>query len=296
MENRIDVIMDKIVPLIFGRSNCPEYPSGLTRLDDILWGFKRTETYIIAGRPSQGKTSLSLFLAWQLMMNSQKKVSFFSLEMGKEQIGERLLAMAVGVDNESMMKGSVSASDKYRIEEFISRIKQMELYIHDDIGFKWEDMEKHLKEQKPDIFFVDYVQMITPVGGKQEREVYGEYIKKAKTLAKTYNIPIVINSQINRSSQDHDPTEIPKMHQLKGAGTLEENPDGVIIVHWNWRNGALTKEGQDYPKNEYQIYVAKNRNGKTGTVTVNYIPEHYKFSDMKPSIWDGGQNGRQGND
>lgn len=283
MAEKIKDIMIRIMPKITTRSNVAEYPTGLTKLDDILWGFKRTETYIIAGRPSQGKSALSVYIGWYLSNACNKKVALFSLEMSKDQLGERCLALACEMNNEDIQRGGLTPEKIEVLNNYLDDGTDPDLRVADEDGFKFEDIENYIKANNPDIVIVDYVQMISPKKGLQEREVYGEYTREMKRMAKLYNIPILINSQINRGGEGTDPKEIPKLSSMKGSGTLEENVDGCLIVHWNWRLGAKKKDSEgndvDYPKDEYQIYVAKNRNGRTGVATVSFIPEWYKFKN-----------------
>lgn len=277
MAEKIKDIMIRIMPKIVARSGTAEYPTGLFRLDEILWGFKRTETYVIAGRPSQGKSALSVYIAWHLANAHNKKVSLFSLEMSKDQLGERCLALATETNNEDIQRGALSQDTITLINTYLDDHTDPEFSVEDAQGFKWQDVEKHIIEATPDMVIIDYVQMVSPKANMQEREVYGEYTREMKRLAKKYNIPIIINSQISRAGEGQRPEDIPKMSCLKGSGTLEENVDGVLIVHWNWRLGAKKPDGSEFPREEYQIYVAKNRNGRTGTATVSFIPEWYKF-------------------
>lgn len=277
---KIKELLKSIESNILNRDNVPEIPTGLTDLDNLIWGFKRKETIVIAGRPSQGKSSLSLFLAYKMAQLGRFKVAVFSLEMGKEEIAERFLAMATHTNNEHIMKGALSEEGKQVIHEYITDVADIELYIHDDIGFKWQDVEKYIVEEKPDILFVDFIQMITANQGQTEREAYSEYIRKAKIFVKQYNCCIVLNSQINRNPDIHAKIpDIPKMSELKGSGALEEGSDKVIICHWYWKYHAKKEDGSEYSKYDYALYVAKNRNGRTGLVQVIFVPENYNFKD-----------------
>jgi replicative DNA helicase len=274
---RIKELYSNVVSKILERPKEPEFTSGLPSLDNLLWGFKRGETAVIASRTSQGKTSFSLFLAYNLALQ-KKKVAFFTLEMSKESLAERFLAMVNRIDNEKILKNQLDEIDIENIKAKIFSFLDLEFYIKDDIGFSWRQVEEYIKKEKPDIVFVDYVQMINSTNQVNERLAYSEFVRQSKILAKVYNIPIILNSQVNRQAvEEKTSPDIPRLQNLKGTGVLEENVDVVLILHWAWKYARKVSEEDKYPKEEYTIWVAKNRNGRTGMVNICFIPEYYWF-------------------
>ena len=267
-------ILVNLVPELIKRDSKPQISTGLKDLDNIMWGFRRGEVTIVAGRPSQGKSALSVFFAYECA-KQDKKVALFSLEMNKEDIAERLLAMTCTVNNRNISRGQMTEGEKAQLVSYTDTLPELPLYIHDDLGFKWEDVEDYLDNEKPDMLIVDFVQMAAEKMGMQERQVYSEFIRKCMVLAKQYGCSIILNSQINRKSEDGRSTpDVPRMSELKGSGALEENAHKVLIVFWPHRVGIA-----DVSVEDYIISVAKNRSGPTGNITVNFYAQYYSFKD-----------------
>lgn len=280
--NNFKTIAKAVYAEMLTRDNKPEMPTGLKALDNLLWGFKRGQTTILGGRTSQGKTALQLFIAHSLA-DQGKKVAIFSLEMTKEENVERLLSTQTGINNETMMRGMLTNEQKETIKTAIDFIPDDNgLYIHDNIGYEWGQVEKYVKENKPDIIFVDYVQMTSAENEKDERLVWSQYTRESKRMAKQYNMAVVLGSQIGRKGVTDKYGDIPALQHLKGTGVLEENADVVMIVHWWWKYKAEKDEiGTPYGINEYAIFIAKNRSGRSGVANVLFYPETYKFTDIK---------------
>lgn len=269
---KVKEIALKIKDSLINRPKEPELPTGIDSLDDICWGLHRREVTVIAGRPSHGKSMVATQIAWHLATKKNKKVTIFSLEMTKESLVERIVVMNCEIDSELILKGKTTENDKIKITEFIEEIPDgLSLEIEDGMGFTFGQIEAYIKSCKPDVIFVDYIQIIAQNPKQTERETYSEYTRQVKLFAKKYNIAIVLVSQANRESEQTK-DKMPKLSTLKGTGTLEENPDMVLILYYPYKDD-FTKKTYDY-----KILVAKNRNGRTGLVTVSITPEYYKIT------------------
>ena len=276
---KIKQILTNIQKNILNRSDRPEMSTGIGSLDEIMWGFKRGESVVVAGRTSMGKTSFMLHCARHLAKQG-KKVIFISMEMSKETIAERFLVMENRIDNEKILKANFTAEEKRKLMDSILFMDDIDFNIQDDLGFKWEQIKAHVLSVKPDIMFIDYIQMIPHIAGKNERESYSEYVRMTKEIAKQNNICIVLGSQVNRNAVEDKIPDIPKLHQLKGSGTLEENVDCVLLCHWPWKyKYSMKEESANLNPHEYLIDVAKNRNGRVGVTKIEFIPEWYTFRD-----------------
>jgi replicative DNA helicase len=269
LDYKVKKILGIVSEEVFKRTDTPDLPTGITNLDNMIWGLKRKELTIIAGRTSHFKTALMLQIAWNLADNG-KKVAIFSMEMSKEAICERLISNHCGVTSEQIERNQIDEVTKKNIRSFVEYMPDIEFYIHDDRGFKFEDIEEYCKVQKPDVLFIDYIQMISAMGG--EREAFGEYCRKMKVYSKQYNVAIVLGSQANRASVAEKIPEAPRLENCKGSGVIEENPDVVLMVHYPYKYDNMAN------REEYQIVVAKKRNGRTGHITVKIEPQYYRIS------------------
>jgi len=289
----IKSLSGEVLKDILSRSSTPEFPIGLRDVDDILWGLKRGKIHCVAGRTSMGKSSVMFYMANHLIKLG-KKVGFLNLEMTNREIIERMFCMDCGISNAKMIKGSLSEEERYALEEYIGTMPEEHgLVTQDRLDGDWGDVgniKKFVHTNKIDCLFLDYIQMIRANPNQQERIQLGQFSVDLDRLAKEYNIPVVYGSQMNRASVEAN-DEIPRLTGLRGSGVLEENAHAVMIVHWYWKAMMKRKDGSEYAPSDYAIYIAKNRGGRTGLATVNFMPECYNFSDrqktVSETIWEG---------
>jgi replicative DNA helicase len=243
------------------RSDKPTYPTGLKTLDDLLWGLHKKELLIMGARTSQGKSSLALQFALSLASQGQK-VAYFSLEMSKEQLVERMIAYHTRINNRAIRHGLAKIQLRQHYDSLRKYSQGLKLLI-DEGGYQFEEIVEVCELLKFDFVFIDYIQMVSMKGYRSKLEAIDEYVRKFKELAKVLDFGGIIVSQVNREGADHM-----GIQHLKGSGTLEEHPDTVLLMEWDW--DAKT----------YTIRVEKQRHGECGKVEVCYEPEYFAFSDI----------------
>ena len=250
----------------------------LTELNEKLWGIKRQKITLIAARTSVGKSTFALQIAYDLAL-SGKRVLFLSLEMTVEDMLERLFCYENRINNQDLMRGKFSYYQE-KFTRFSAEIKKLKFVFSDCIGKNWEEVDKLISNltSKPDALFIDHINAIKIVGNG--KEAIDGYLTNMVRIAKHQNIAMVLCCQINRDNQKDD-DKTPQLHELKGSGNLEEMADIVILLHWPYK---YAKEDQDISKNKYVVIVGKNRNGPTGYIDVNFIPEWYAFTDQQKEI------------
>lgn len=260
----ISEILETVLKNIEERGSHPTYSTGLKSLDDVLWGLHKREVLIMGARTSQGKSSLALQIAINLAMQGQK-VAYFSLEMSKEQLVERMIAYHTRINNRSIRHGLA----KIQLKNYYASLRKfsqgLKLLI-DESGYSFDDIVDICEVLKFDFVFIDYIQMVSMRGYKSKLEAIDEYVRKFKELAKVLDFGGVIVSQVNREGVGSMGIE-----HLKGSGTLEEHPDTVLLLEWNW------------DKHEFLIRIEKQRHGECGKVYVNYEPEYFTFTDLASS-------------
>lgn len=256
------------------RQSSPKYPTYLTDLDRLIWGFHKKELMVIGARPSQGKTGLAMQLAFTCA-DSGHNALFISLEMSKEAIVERLFCNVTRTNNLLLREGKLPEEvKKSRIPIFEKMIDTLPLLVVDKWGYNFTDVETLIKEMspKPDIVFLDYIQLISQGKYYSKMTAIEEYFRKLKELSVIYDFSMVVLSQIHRIEEKRRPT----MDELKGAGALEEHADTVLLLYWIKRN-----EYDHADINEFEINIAKQRHGPVGIVKVNFYPQYYYFQDRK---------------
>ena len=243
----------------------PEYPIGLREIDEILWGMKKSELTVIGGRTSVGKSDMALYISRQLADIGQRVV-YFSLEMSKEQILQRLFSSICRVDNR-LLRGDTAKKevDTHRVvfEDWIENIK---LLIDDEYGYVYKDMVEVCEIIKPDFVIIDYIQMISTKGFRNKLDAIEEYVRMLKQLAVKMNMGVVLVSQLNRTAVGN-----PTMSAMKHAGVIEEHPGIVLTLNWDWE--------KDPP--EYRVNIEKNRYGEVRhNIKLNYLPQYSDFKEV----------------
>lgn len=250
-----------------------KFATGLQDIDNVINAIRKKRLYVVGGRTSIGKTSLMCNFAFNLA-DKHAKVFFFSLEMSKEEIVQRFVCMGTGITYGLFELDYLVKELELGFDSFKKIIEDYNMIVVDSFGYHFNDLANFIKAlaPKPDVIFIDHIQMASSIGYKSKYEAMSEYIRKLKELAMTEDIAIVVASQINRTAGE----DRPKASQLKESGTIEETADCIFLCYWPYLYGT----SED--KNEYYILIAKNRFGRVKPnegVRVDFQPAAYKFNN-----------------
>lgn len=247
---------------------------GYRGVDRMLGGLKPEDLIIIAGRPSMGKTAVTLNIAINTAVMSNAKAAFFNLEMGKQQILERMMSITTEINMESIKNGKLKDENWDQIVNASSKLIRSNIRLYDKL-FTLNSIKaecKKLKMQKGlDIVIIDYLQLIE-MGGKAENRnmEISKISRELKLMAKELEVTVVALSQLSRapeSRREHRPL----MSDLRESGSIEQDADVVAFLY---RDGYYNKD-TDSP-DDIEFIVAKNRNGEVGTVKLRWKPECQK--------------------
>ena len=215
---------------------------------------------------------MALQIAWDVAKQGFQ-VYFFSREMSQESLIERLFCNLAMVDNRDMLYKPMQFKDKF--EQFRELIKNIKFIITDSIGVNIDNLYQAIEDlPQADMIVLDYIQTVRGLG--KRREVLDDYIYKFKEICSEKNMVGLMVSQINRGSEQTEGKR-PQLYQLKETGSLEESVDCALLVFWEHYYDA-TK-----PFNDYEITIAKQRNGATGLLRVKFYPQHYRFEEFEKS-------------
>jgi len=255
-------------------------PTGFSELDDMTHGLHPGQLVILAARPAVGKSTLALDIARNAAIKHNKPVIFFSLEMGRAEIAMRLLSAESRIYLQSMRKGSLSDNDWSRIASVRGEINSAPLYIDDSPNMTLVEIRAKCRRLAKlvglEMIVIDYIQLMTS-GKKVEsrQQEVSEFSRALKLLAKELGVPVIAISQLNRNSEKSE-NKKPELSHLRESGSLEQDADVVVLLH---REDIGNKEHER--AGEAQLIVAKQRNGPTGTIVVNFLGQFSKFEDMK---------------
>lgn len=257
-------------------------PSGYKSIDEMTGGFQSGDLIVFAGRPSMGKTAFALNLCLNFAKTG-KKVLFFSLEMSKEQLVQRLLSTESGIDLKSLRTGNIRESDWDLILEAAITLSGLEVIIDDTpsasiLDIKSKSRKIFAKEKGIDIVIIDYLQIIEVPKGvsvvRSRNEEIGFVSRSLKSLAKELNLPVIVLSQLSRSVEKRVDKR-PILSDLRESGSIEQDADIVAFLYRDEYYNPNTDK-----KNIIEIIVSKQRNGPVGTVELLFKKEIGKFESI----------------
>ncbi|MHC4645773.1 MAG: replicative DNA helicase [Planctomycetota bacterium] len=256
--------------------------TGYHELDDKTCGLQNGEMIIVAGRPSMGKTSLALNIAEHIGVVDKIPVAIFSLEMGRQQLAERFLCSASGVDAQAVRKGMLTTEDYEKLVEACGALSESPIYIDDTSTLTPLELRakaRRLKSQH-DIrcIIVDYLQLMHLGTGRVEsrQQEIATISRYVKALARELNVPVVMLSQLNRAPEGREGHR-PRMSDLRESGSIEQDADVVILLH---REDYYHRGEGDYQENNTaELIIAKQRNGPTGNVPLIFREKSTRFEN-----------------
>jgi replicative DNA helicase len=257
-------------------------PTGFKDLDAMLAGLQRSDLFILAARPSMGKTALALNLAQNIALKTDESVLIFSLEMSKEQLVDRMLATESGVDAWALRTGNLSDTDFEKISHAMGSLSEAPIYIDDTPGITVSDLRTKSRREahkRPiGVIIIDYLQLMSGGGkyggdGNRVQEI-SEISRGLKSVARELNVPVVALSQLSRSVESRSP-QIPQLADLRESGSIEQDADVVAFIY---------REDYYNPDSERQsivdIFIKKHRNGPVGKVELYFDRQKQRFRSL----------------
>ncbi len=269
--------------------------TGFAQLDEMTGGLQPGELFILAARPSMGKTALALNLARNVAVDSRKKVAVFSLEMTTRSLVMRMLSSEAQVDFAAFRSGLISTDAHSRLIESAARLSEAQIWIDDTGSASILEMRakcRRLKSQHGlDLVIVDYLQLARGDRNTQSREQeISEISRGLKGLAKELDIPVMALSQLNRGPESRKEDKRPMLADLRESGAIEQDAD---IIGFIYRDVVYNKETEF--EDLAELILAKQRNGPTGTVKLEFVGKYAQFRDwpLSDDPYDGSQGGGQ---
>lgn len=282
LENILSDSFERLDELHKDKGTIRGIPTGFKDLDNILAGFQRSDLFILAARPSMGKTALSLNLAHNVAAKSGQPVLLFSLEMSKEQLVDRLLAAEAGVDAWNLRTGNLTDADFEKIGHAMGALSEAPMYIDDSPGITVSDLRTKARREahkRPlGLIIVDYLQLMSGGGrysgeGNRVQEI-SEISRGLKGIARELNVPLIAISQLSRSVESRSP-QIPQLADLRESGSIEQDADVVVFLYREDYYNPDTER-----KNITDIFIKKHRNGPIGAIELYFDREKQRFRSL----------------
>ncbi len=268
-------------------------PSGFERLDETTAGWQKSDLIIIAGRPAMGKTAFALSIVKNIAVDYQAPVAFFSLEMNKVQLVNRLIANVCEITGNKILSGQLTDDEWKRLDSKIRLLTGAPIYIDDTPGLSIFELRtkarRLVREEKVKLIVIDYLQLMNANGmrfGNRQEEV-STISRSLKGLAKELNIPIIALSQLNRVVENREGNgsegKRPQLSDLRESGAIEQDADMVILLHRPEYYGLrVDDKGNDWT-GKAQIIIAKHRKGATKDIVLRFHGEYTRFENPDDS-------------
>jgi replicative DNA helicase len=262
----------------------PGLTSGFSNLDSLTQGFQKSDLIILAGRPSMGKTALSLNIALNAIKTSKLPVLFFSLEMSKEQIMYRILAVETTINQMRLKNGKLYQNDWVKLNKIIKVVSKLPLFIDDTPNLSIQEIRSKIKtilleQTQIGLVIIDYLQLIQSSEFKNGNRVQelSQITRYLKNLAREFNIPIIALSQLSRNI-DNRLDQRPILSDLRESGSIEQDADVVLML--SGLKSTNPNQNSSSLSSIIELIVAKQRNGPTGTIKLIFDENQTKFLEL----------------
>jgi replicative DNA helicase len=275
--------MENIERLQRGGESITGVPSGFKDLDELTAGFQQSDLVIVAARPSMGKTAFVLNIAQNAALDKNIPVAFFSLEMSKESLVQRLLTSEGRVDAQRLRKGKLHDDEFVRLGRAAGMLSHAPIWIDDTPGISLLEMRSKARRLKTDndigMIVVDYLQLMTGPSSQESRQQEISYISRSlKSLARELKVPVVALSQLSRAPEQRTgENKRPQLSDLRESGAIEQDADLVMFIYrQEMYDGPVDKDGNSL-EGRAEIIVGKQRNGPTGFVNLYFNKTYTRF-------------------
>ena len=268
--------------------------TGFTAFDLKTRGLQKGELIIIAARPSMGKTALAINIAQNAAVHHQAVVAVFSLEMSRESLLKRMLASQAWVDQRNMREGFISGEDHEKLTRALGHLVESRIFVDDAASITLAEMRAKARRLRQnagglDLIVVDYLQLMSATLPGNARKGYENRVQEVsaitrglKAMAKELKVPVVALSQLSRASERRSDDKRPMLSDLRESGSIEQDADVVAFIHReSYYNRDESKTDADASDSE--IIIAKQRNGPTDTVFLNFLAEFTLFENRDSS-------------
>lgn len=267
------------------------FTTGFPDLDKVTTGLNKSDLIIVGARPAMGKTSFALNLARNAAVMAGKKVVFFSLEMTKEQLAQRVLATEARIEGQKMRTGEIQGEEWKRIAAATSVLAGCKFYIDDTSIITVPEMKARVRRLKDvDLIVIDYLQLMKSAQRTDNRvQEVSEITRNLKLMAKDLGVPVITLAQLSRSTEARGKAHRPQLADLRESGSIEQDADIVLMLYRDEYYDSDRDNTDDRAENEddhngvnvAEVIVAKNRHGSTGTVELTWNPDYTMFGNLE---------------
>lgn len=275
--------MERIEALQRGGKTITGVASGFGDLDEMTSGFQPSDLVIVAARPSMGKTAFTLNIAQHAAIEHNVPVAFFSLEMSKESLVQRMITSEARIDAQRLRKGMLRDDDFPRLARAAGILSSAPVWIDDTPGITILEMRSKARRLKAEagvgMVIVDYLQLMQgPAGSESRQQEVSQISRGLKALAKELNVPVIALSQLSRAPEQRTgDNKRPQLSDLRESGAIEQDADLIMFLYrQEFYDGPTDKDGNSL-EGKAEVIVGKQRNGPTGLVNLFFHKQYTRF-------------------
>ena len=274
--------LDSIEKAAKQKGNITGLETGFRDLDAKTAGLQKSDLILIAARPAMGQTAFVLNIAEYVALHSNSTIALFSLEMSKEQLVKRMLAMNSMVDSQKIRTGDLEDDDWDKLVGSVRKIGNSNLVIDDTSGITASELRSKCRklkiEQGLDLVIIDYLQLMTGAGKRKSdsrQQEISDISRSLKVMARELDVPVIALSQLSRAVESR-PDKRPMLSDLRESGAIEQDADIVMFIYRDeYYNPDSEKKGVA------EVIVAKQRSGPTGPVELAWLSQYTKFGNLE---------------
>jgi replicative DNA helicase len=279
--------MERIEALQRGGKTITGVASGFNDLDEMTSGFQPSDLVVVAARPSMGKTAFCLNIAQHAAIEDHVPVAFFSLEMSKESLVQRMLTSEARVDSQRLRRGLLRDDEFPMLARAAGILSAAPIWIDDSPGITLLEMRSKARRLKADsgigMVIVDYLQLMQASTRAENRQQEVSQISRGlKALAKELGIPVIALSQLSRAPEQRTGDHRPQLSDLRESGAIEQDADLIMFMfRQEMYEGPVDKDGNSI-EGKAELIVGKQRNGPTGIVNLHFYKQYTRFANWSP--------------
>ena len=278
--------MERIEALAASGQTVTGVASGFKDLDEMTSGFQPADLIIVAARPSMGKTAFTLNIAQHAAIEDKVPVAFFSLEMSKESLVQRMLTSEARIDAQRLRKGMLRDDDITRLARAAGILSSAPVWIDDTPGITILEMRSKARRLKAEsgigMVIVDYLQLMSgPAGSESRQQEVSQISRGLKALAKELNVPVIALSQLSRAPEQRTgDNKRPQLSDLRESGAIEQDADLIMFLfRQEFYDGPTDKDGNSL-EGKAEVIVGKQRNGPIGSVDMFFHKQYTRFENF----------------
>ena len=257
-------------------------PSGIGELDKMITGLNKSDLIILGARPGMGKTSFALNIA-RNVASSGRTVCFFSLEMTRDQLAQRVLSSEAGIKSEKMRTGELEGDEWTRLAQAGDQLSKTELYFDETSDITVQQMKAKLRRmRKVDLVIIDYLGLMHSAKPTDNRvQEVSEITRSLKIMAKELKVPVIACAQLSRATEAKGKSHKPALADLRDSGSIEQDADIVLFLYRDTDYDSEKNDDQDMgDPSKAECIVAKNRHGETGTIALHWDGQFTRFTSV----------------